>query len=83
MYVNDLISLEEYKVDKAAYTAQLDELPVETAPEKDLTALRRFLALDLDTVYTSMTPEEKRYLWRSVIKEIRVDEQRNVTIIFL
>lgn len=83
LYVNDLISLEEYKVDKAAYTAQLDELPVETAPEKDLTALQRFLALDLDTVYTSMTPEEKRYLWRSVIKEIRVDEQRNVTIIFL
>lgn len=83
LYVNDLISLEEYKVDKAAYTAKLDELTVETTPEKDLTALRRFLALDLDAVYTSMTPEEKRYLWRSIIKEIRIDEQRNVTIIFL
>ena len=83
LYINDLISLDEYKVDKATYQEQLAALSAASEPVKDLSSLRSFLALDIDTVYSSMDAEEKRYLWRSVIKEIRVDSGDNIDVIFL
>lgn len=83
LYVNDLITLEEFKSDKAAYVAQLSELEDDGAPVKDLTALREFMKMNITGLYDTMTNEEKRYLWRSVIKEIRIDENRNFEIVFL
>lgn len=83
LYVNDLITLEEFKEDKAAYVQQIAELQNDDAPVKDLTALRDFMKLNINGIYETMTNEEKRYLWRSVIKEIRIDENRNISIIFL
>jgi ferredoxin len=38
--------------------------------ERDLEPLRAFLSLDLDTVYKTLSREEKRALWRSVVSEI-------------
>ena len=83
LFVNDLITLDEYKEDRAAYMEQIEALPDGSEPEKDLTALRDFLQTDIETIYNTMSNEEKRYLWRSVIKEIRFDENRNIDIIFL
>ena len=83
LYVNDLITLEEFKEDKAAYIAQIAELQDNSEPVKDLTALREFMKMDIAGIYETMANEEKRYLWRSVIKEIRIDENRNIDIIFL
>lgn len=83
LYVNDLISLEEYKVDKAAYLEQLVALSAASEPVKDLSSLRSFLTLDIDAVYSSMDAEEKRYLWRSVVKELRIDSGDNIDVIFL
>lgn len=78
LYINDLITLEEYKTDKAEYTAQLAAFSAAPEPIKDLSGLRSFLTLDIDAVYSSMSPEERRYLWRSIIREIRVDEKGNI-----
>lgn len=84
LYVNDMISLDEFKQDKARYIEQIDALPdAPVAPEKDLSALRDFLKTDISAIYGTMSAGEKRYLWRSVIKEIRIDADRNVSIIFL
>lgn len=83
LYINDLITLEEYKTDKAEYTAQLAAFSAAPEPIKDLSGLRSFLTLDIDAVYSSMSPEERRYLWRSIIREIRVDEKGNINIVFL
>lgn len=83
LYVNDLITLDEFKSDKATYITQLSELDDDSAPPKDLTALREFMQMNITGLYDTMTNEEKRYLWRSVIKEIRVDENRNFEIVFL
>ena len=73
-----MITLEEYKTDKAEYTAQLAAFSAAPEPIKDLSGLRSFLTLDIDAVYSSMSPEERRYLWRSIIREIRVDEKGNI-----
>lgn len=83
LYVNDAITLDEFKADKARYMEQVAALPDAAAPEKDLTGLREFLNMDITGIYETMTAEEKRYLWRSVIKEIRVNAAHEYEIIFL
>lgn len=83
LFINDLITIDEFKTDKAKYLDQIKALPDDSQPQKDLAALRSFLTLDLESIYDDMAPEEKRYLWRSIIKEIRVDNERNLQIIFL
>lgn len=83
LYVNDEITMDEYKTDKARYMDQIAALPDTAAPEKDLTALRDFLNMDIAAIYETMDAEEKRYLWRSVIKEIQVNAAREYEIIFL
>ncbi len=84
LYVNDLIEIEEYKKDYELYTKALSKIPSqaqETPP--DFSAVEALLRSDFRTVYDSLTREEKRSLWRSAIKEIRVDNDRNITgIIF-
>lgn len=82
LFLNDLITLDEYKEDKAKYLQQIEELPADQ-PSKDLSGLRKFLELDLESIYRDMSSEEKRYLWRSIIKEIHIDAERNIEIIFL
>ena len=81
----DLITIEEYKKDYQIYTAALQQIPDE-APEEtppDFSAVERMLQADFKSIYDSLTREEKRTLWRSVISEIRVDRDNNITgIIF-
>ncbi len=83
LYVNELIDINEYKKDYEIYTAALRELPdskSETPP--DFSAVKRLLTADFKSLYDTLSREDKRTLWRSVIDEIRVDNDRNVTSIF-
>lgn len=84
LYLNDLITLDEFKIDKEKFQAQLEELDDDKMdPIKDVTALKKFLKIDFESMYSSFTTEEKRELWRSVIKEIRIDHNKKIRIIFL
>lgn len=80
LYVNELIDIEEYKKDYEIYTAALHQLPdpQQEAPP-DFSAVKRLLAEDFKTIYDTLTREEKRTLWRSVLKEIRIDKDNNIT----
>ena len=45
--------------------------------------IERLLQSDFKNLYNTLTREEKRTLWRSAIKEIRIDNDYNITgIIF-
>ncbi len=84
LYVNELIDIEEYKKDYEIYTAALQQLPVPAreAPP-NFASVRKLLTADFKTIYDTLTREEKRTLWRSVIEEIRIDNDNNITgIIF-
>lgn len=84
LYLNDLISLDEYKRDKEQLTMDLENAMAYVPPaKKDFSKLLRFLDEDLLSRIPDMSHEERRYLWRSIIKEIRFDEGRNITVIFL
>jgi len=63
---------------------QLDKIKSDDSqPMKDLSYLKNFLKTDFENIYVSLSIPEKRELWRSIIREIRVDHERNVRIIFL
>lgn len=82
--MNELINLEEYKKDYEIYTTALEKLPdaaQETPP--DFTTLKSILSADFKSIYNTLTREEKRTLWRSVIEEIRIDNDGNITGITL
>lgn len=84
LYMNDLVTIDEYKIDREKLLQQLEKVNADGArPVKDLSALRRFLDMNFETLYDTFSIPEKRELWRSVIREIRVDREKNIQLIFL
>lgn len=84
LYVNELIDINEYKKDYEIYTSALEQFaePAQETPP-DFAAVKKLLSSDFKPIYDSLTREEKRTLWRSVIAEMRVDNDGNITgIIF-
>ena len=80
LYVNELIDIDEYKKDYEIYTAALQNLPEPAAESPpDFEAVEKLLQSDFKNIYESLTREEKRTLWRSVISEIRIDSENNIT----
>lgn len=80
LYINELIDIEEYKRDYGKYTAMLEEKP-EPAPDQqpDFEAIENLLSQDFRAIYDSLEREEKRTLWRSVISEIRLNNDQQIT----
>ncbi len=83
LYLNDLIELDDYRTEYTALKQQLDRTTDQ--PQSvvcDITALKSFLESDFETLYESMTPQEKRGLWSSVISEISVTDINHISIKF-
>lgn len=51
-------------------------------PERDLEPLRETLNSDFESIYLTLEPEDKRRFWRSIIKEIQVEELNVKDVIF-
>lgn len=84
LYVNELIDLDDYRIEYEQYKQELDKLTSTATPEvKDLSAIRSFLALDLQSIYDSLTPQEKRTLWSSIIDKIIISDGGDIEIVFL
>ena len=76
LFVNDEISLEEYRVDKATLMKQIAELaPVK--PSEPPQAVLQLQGLNISEIYETLTKSERRAFWRGIIKEIRFDKDRN------
>ncbi len=81
LYVNDLIDIEEYKKDYETYSSALENLQDPEDEEKriDLSGVRQIISKDFREIYNTLTRTEKRTLWKSVIREIRIDNAQNIT----
>lgn len=79
LYVNDLIDIEEYKKDYEVYSTALKNMQ---EPEKkeniDLESIKMLLNDNFIEMYQKMSRENKRSFWRSVLKEIRVDNNMEI-----
>ena len=82
LYVEGLISLEEYKDDREAYISQLEELRAGAPAEDDRDGLRELLKTDFEDLYYDMSKPEKRRFWRAILKEIRFSEDRTIDLYF-
>ena len=78
LYVDGLITKEQFLTDQARLTAQIPE------PEKDLSVARQIVIQgDFRERYNELCQEDKRSLWRSVIDHIEADREGKLTIYFL
>lgn len=84
LYLNELITLEEYRHDREELEEQLRDLREKEIPRtRDLSALKDLLKTDIEELYWEMSLEEKRRFWRAIIKEIRWNINREFEVIFL
>ena len=82
LFVNEEISLEEYRVDKATLLKQIAELAPVTRPEPP-EAILALQGLNISDIYETLTREERRAFWRGIIREIRFDTDRHFYFDFL
>lgn len=85
LYLNEVIDLEDYKRDYEALTALLAESTAAPPPQRpNFEAVEAFLSHDFRQIYDALEREEKRMLWRSIIKEIRINNDQQITgLVFL
>lgn len=76
-----MISMQFWGIKMLAEIADLNATERRTAV--DTTSLKEFLEQPFETLYGTFTDEEKRFFWRSIIKEIRFGLDRKYDIVFL
>ena len=83
LYVNDLITLEQYREDLARYSAQYQAAQEPgPLPSPDLQALRSMLAGGLSAVYPTLDRGQRRDFWRGFIREICLDGGNVPRVVF-
>lgn len=84
LYLNELITLDEYKHDLAAYKADIDGFSAEARKYRgtDKKALYDLVGRNLADWYWTLTEDERRVIWRSVIDQIYFDNDKNIKIVF-
>jgi site-specific DNA recombinase len=87
LYLNEAITLEEYKIDRNKFESQLAELPDIVQPNENIDAIKKLLDTNFEDIYLTLDNHQKRLFWRSIIKEIRIsksaERHREFIIVFL
>lgn len=80
LYVNDLISLDEYKADYTALTERLNELLEldQPVPKPNFKAFEEMLCAEWMKNYQGLGPERRRKILRLIAKEIRIYPDRRI-----
>ena len=86
LYLNDLISLDEYKKDYDKYTSLLkkdENNNNESNSKKLLSTINFFSNKEWVNIYKTFSNNDKRIFWRRFISRIFIDDSKNITIEFL
>ena len=85
LYVNELITLDEYRKDVADFQAQIIEYKKKQSEVQSTgrDELKKLVGQNLADWYWTLDDKEKRTLWRSVIKEIRIGYDKEIHVVFL
>lgn len=84
LYLNDLISLEEYKKDVAEYQKQINDYTHKMSDNGDAgrDEIKKLIGTNVTDWYWTLDAKERRILWRSIIKEISFDHNRSIEVFF-
>lgn len=83
IYLNGIIAIDEFKIDRAKLIDQLNIIPAQEAPKKDLTKAKELLNSNVEVIYETFSFNEKIRFWRSVLQEILFYSDRTIKPIFL
>lgn len=88
LFVNDLITIEEYKADRESYENQIKSLRAEQTVDPEVEkasveSLKAILQMDIRSIYQDLSPEEKRRFWRGIIRSISVGKDRSINVEFI
>lgn len=83
LYVNDLITMDEFKIDRAKYLEQIESLPQQEATYKDMEPMKKLLDSKIEEIYHAFTFDEKQRFWRTILQEVRFFSDRSIKPIFL
>lgn len=80
LYLNDLITLDEYKGDQAEYAKKIQILETEAASQEkpDFSGAEKMLVENWETLYEGLEKKDKREFWRILIKEIIIYPDRRI-----
>lgn len=80
LYLNDLLSIDEYKRDLQNFNDQIADLEKkqEAIPKADFSKLDQLLSGNWRGIYQDLPKDKKRDFWRIIMKEIRVYADRHV-----
>lgn len=80
LYLNELLSLEEYRRDQAPLKARLEELEEQAKPIQtpDFGRVESLLSQDWQSAYEDLDRASRRDFWRILIKDIRIFPDRRV-----
>ena len=85
LYVNELITLDEYKHDVASYKADIERFrkDMRKYANTDKSALKSLVGMNLEDWYWTLTVAEKRTLWLGVIDKIWFGDDKRIRVDFL
>ena len=81
LYLNDLITLEEYKHDQASMTEEIEKLEKSiVVPKTDnIEKIELLLTEDWNESYEHLSREEKRNAWRILVSKIIINPDRSIS----
>lgn len=85
LYLDDLIDKDAYKAEYARLNGTVAELEKEldNDSDMDIDTVDTILNMDFESIYNTLQPNEKRYIWQSIIDYIEVGTNRDdITIHF-
>ena len=82
LYINELITMDEYKADLSKFNDELNKIPTDTV-KADFKAIKSLLDMDISSLYYELTCEERQVLIRSVIKSITIDAENKMSLEFI
>ena len=85
LYLNDLIDKDKYNNDYNFLKEELKKEEQANQEEQNINIdnLQKFLKMDFLTIYDTLTDIEKQRLWRSIIDNITIDNNKNITVNFI
>ena len=82
LYINELITLDEYRADLSRFNAELDKIPTDDT-KTDLRTIQTLLNMDIESLWDELSCEERQVLMRSVVKRIKVDAENKMSLEFI
>lgn len=82
LYVDDLITMEQYREDFTRYNLMLQQERDEPPPPPDFDGLRKLLKGDFQSIYPTLDRAQRRDLWRNIVQEIRIDGENDPRLVF-